>query len=101
MISLFKATTAGDDWGNIADTLEPTGNYVYIAFLLYVAVLYFAILNIVTGIFVQNADKASSRDLLNVQREKDEQDNEILKNCFEIISEGENTISSKKFMAKY
>merc|ERR1712072_1115602 len=70
MVSLFKATTGGDDWGNIGDSLQSTGEHFYIIFLVYIAVLYFAILNIVTGIFLQNADKASSRDLNNILREE-------------------------------
>merc|ERR1719272_1555734 len=84
------ATTGGDDWSNLCDSLHKTGEGYYLVFLLFVIILFFAVLNIVTGIFLQNAEKASQRDLSNVAREEEKrqaQDRRHLKLLFREMDE--------------
>merc|ERR1719230_649343 len=57
LTSLYMAITGGDDWANIGDPLRKVGDHYYVIFLFYISVLFFAILNIVTGIFLQNAER--------------------------------------------
>jgi len=86
MVTLFMAITGGDDWSNLAGSLRETGEGYYFIFLVFVCVLFFAVLNIVTGIFLQNAEKASQHDLANVARENDKRqklDQRHLKQLFQ------------------
>jgi hypothetical protein len=61
-ISLYKATTGGADWGDVSDTLSDVGRVYYCLFLFFIAFIILALLNILTGIFVDRAMKASAED---------------------------------------
>jgi len=63
LISLFQATTGGIDWGDLSDLLcriSPVACYIFYA---YISMMCFAILNILTGICVNNAHKAADDDM--------------------------------------
>merc|ERR1719482_582759 len=62
MITLYKATTGGQDWGDVSDTLFDCGKFYYCLFLFFIAFIILALLNILTGIFVDRAMKASAED---------------------------------------
>jgi hypothetical protein len=62
MYSLYKAVTGGDDWGYFAELLFNISPIMGVLFCLYVAFAVFAVLNVVTGVFVDNALKANSHD---------------------------------------
>jgi len=63
MHSLFLATTGGQDWMAIGEPLKKVGNFYYGTFLFYIALELFAVLNILTGIFVDSAIRASQSDM--------------------------------------
>eukprot|EP00747_Dinoflagellata_sp_TGD_P028327 gnl/TRDRNA2_/TRDRNA2_133196_c1_seq1.p1 gnl/TRDRNA2_/TRDRNA2_133196_c1~~gnl/TRDRNA2_/TRDRNA2_133196_c1_seq1.p1 ORF type:complete len:721 (-),score=106.39 gnl/TRDRNA2_/TRDRNA2_133196_c1_seq1:31-2193(-) len=62
MLSLYKAITGGADWGDLAEPLKHAGYHYYLLFLFYVSFLTFAVLNVLTGIFVDVAMKCSEDD---------------------------------------
>jgi len=62
MISLFMALTGGLDWRDAADPLLATGDVYYALFLIYMAVLYIAVLNVLIGMFCENAQQVASQD---------------------------------------
>jgi len=77
MSSLYKASTGGVDWGEIADPLKvipleiSAGFCTYFSvFMCYTAFLHFAVLNILTGVFVENALKTSKQDKKNMIHEE-------------------------------
>jgi hypothetical protein len=64
MLSLWMAVSGGISWNELTAPLERTGNTMWmILFLLYVVFVYFFILNVVTGVFVQNAFEGAQQDL--------------------------------------
>merc|ERR1719482_1807022 len=62
MITLYKATTGGQDWGDVSDTLFDCGKFYYCLFLFFIAFIILALLNILTGIFVDRAMRATAED---------------------------------------
>lgn len=55
MLSLFQAITGGNDWANLAEPLKDVGALYYCIFLFYIAFMCFATLNVVMGVFVDQA----------------------------------------------
>lgn len=70
MYSLYKAITGGDDWSSFADPLFEISPTMGIFFCLYIAFAVFAVLNVVTGVFVDNAIKANHQDADNIIMEQ-------------------------------
>lgn len=60
--SMYKAVTGGDDWGFYADLLFKTNIFTGLLFCFYVAFTTFAVLNVVTGVFIGNAFKLIEED---------------------------------------
>jgi len=61
MLSLYKASTNGEGWAEMADALKPAGAAFYILFILYIAFFMFVVMNTLTSLFIeatiQNAEK--------------------------------------------
>jgi hypothetical protein len=55
MLTLYKATTGGDDWSLSYTAISSTGWVASMVYLLFVAFMQIAIVNIITGIFVDTA----------------------------------------------
>merc|ERR1719356_2379232 len=56
-LTLLQSTMGGLDWNDIYVLIEPLGAVYIMAFIFYIAFFHFAVLNILTGIFVENAMK--------------------------------------------
>jgi len=63
MLSLWMAVSGGINWKDLSAPLEATGNAHVMLFLLYIAFVYFFVLNVVTGVFCQNAIEGAQQDL--------------------------------------
>merc|ERR1719424_1476737 len=64
MMSLGMAVAEGISWHIFTDALKTVGNGEWVAvFMVYIAFVYFAVLNVVTGVFCQNAIESASQDL--------------------------------------
>lgn len=63
MVSLFQATTGGVDWRILSDTLGRISEFTRCMLYVYIAMMVYAIMNILTGICVNNANKAADDDL--------------------------------------
>jgi voltage-gated sodium channel len=55
MIGLFMSTTGGNDWSRYYEVLVPVGTFTSFTYLFFVAFSQIALMNILTGIFVENA----------------------------------------------
>merc|ERR1711920_591183 len=55
MLTLYKATTGGDDWSLSYNAISNTGWVASIVYLFFVAFMQIALVNIITGIFVDTA----------------------------------------------
>lgn len=62
MYSLFKGISGGSDWGDFADPLSRISPGLAICFCFYICFAVFAVLNVVTGVFVENAIKSKDED---------------------------------------
>eukprot|EP00746_Dinoflagellata_sp_MGD_P008579 gnl/MRDRNA2_/MRDRNA2_117184_c0_seq1.p1 gnl/MRDRNA2_/MRDRNA2_117184_c0~~gnl/MRDRNA2_/MRDRNA2_117184_c0_seq1.p1 ORF type:complete len:632 (-),score=103.87 gnl/MRDRNA2_/MRDRNA2_117184_c0_seq1:46-1941(-) len=60
--ALYKAISGGQSWGEIADPLFSVSPFVGLLFTAYISFSVLAVLNVVTGVFVDNAQKAASQD---------------------------------------
>jgi len=76
MDRLFEATSGGADWADHAEVLAQIGNVYYYVWCLYVFGMLIGILNVVTGLFVDNAVQVSLKDrneVIMAQRDKQRQ----------------------------
>jgi len=62
LYTLFLSITGGMDWGGAADPLAVTGYQHMLLYTFFVALTMFAVLNVVTGVFVQSATKIALHD---------------------------------------
>jgi hypothetical protein len=72
MYTLFKAMSGGSSWGDVSDTLTEISPLVTFAFCVYIMLAVFVVLNVITAIFVDSAQRVSddeaTRILDNIQR---------------------------------
>eukprot|EP00929_Paragymnodinium_shiwhaense_P061670 TRINITY_DN30828_c0_g1_i1.p1 TRINITY_DN30828_c0_g1~~TRINITY_DN30828_c0_g1_i1.p1 ORF type:complete len:773 (-),score=123.88 TRINITY_DN30828_c0_g1_i1:146-2464(-) len=74
MLSLFAATSGGEDWFTYYHMLESVGQLYAAFFLFYIVFFMVAAWNIVTGLFVDRALKLAQPDLDLLARDKLKQD---------------------------
>merc|ERR1740121_1957390 len=55
ILTLYKASTGGDDWSVAYQVIELTGGFGSATYLFFIAFVQFALINIITGIFVESA----------------------------------------------
>eukprot|EP00929_Paragymnodinium_shiwhaense_P004011 TRINITY_DN10471_c1_g2_i1.p1 TRINITY_DN10471_c1_g2~~TRINITY_DN10471_c1_g2_i1.p1 ORF type:complete len:510 (-),score=75.43 TRINITY_DN10471_c1_g2_i1:327-1856(-) len=63
MYTLFMTVTGGISWRDAALPLEDLGPAVVIGFLLYVALIQWVVLNVITGCFCESASEAARKDV--------------------------------------
>jgi len=71
IITLYYAVTGGADWEILAVPIREAGEYYFFLFLFYIAFTAFAVLNVLTGLYVDNATKISEMDNESVEEELD------------------------------
>jgi hypothetical protein len=62
MLTLFECISSGEDWGNIFNALYDMSLVGTIIFFAYVVFLFLALLNILTGLFVERVSKVCNAD---------------------------------------
>jgi len=62
MLSLYMASTGGQDWAAIAQPLEEVGGVFYFLFLIYIAFFLFVVTNTLTSLFVEMTMASSDQD---------------------------------------
>merc|ERR1719252_220477 len=62
MYSMFQAISGGTDWGDVASPLLEIDFVYCLIFCFYVSFTVFALMNIVTSVFVENATKEALHD---------------------------------------
>eukprot|EP00929_Paragymnodinium_shiwhaense_P004013 TRINITY_DN10471_c1_g3_i1.p1 TRINITY_DN10471_c1_g3~~TRINITY_DN10471_c1_g3_i1.p1 ORF type:complete len:422 (-),score=51.25 TRINITY_DN10471_c1_g3_i1:369-1634(-) len=63
MYTLFLAVTGGLGWREAALPLEALGPFVVLGFILYVALIQWVVLNVITGCFCESAAEAARKDV--------------------------------------
>jgi len=69
LLTLYKTTTGGDDWSVAYDAVSSTGALGGASFLVFIAFVQFALLNIILGIFVDSAMEILQPDAFTVAQE--------------------------------
>merc|ERR1712039_997536 len=68
--TLFKSISGGVDWGDAAEPLYSVSPFLGACFCVYIAFAVLCVLNIVTGVFVENATQITLRDEENMLMEE-------------------------------
>lgn len=103
MLSLYKATTGGDDWSRFYKPLSETGAMNTWMYLFFVAFTQIALVNILTGIFVEKAMQlildATDQDSLALEHRKHElkQAEELMVLCMNLDKNHSGTFDFAEF----
>jgi hypothetical protein len=62
ILSLYEGMSGGISWGELYDPLERCATFYKFVFLTYISFAIFAVVNVVTGVFVESAMQASQQD---------------------------------------
>lgn len=62
LLTLVKVITGGKEWGGLYDSLRPVSSMHAICFVMYVILMTVGALNVITGIFVENATTKARQD---------------------------------------
>jgi hypothetical protein len=104
LLSLFMSMTGGNDWSMYYDSLSELPMYCSFAFLVFIAFSLFAVVNIVTGVFVESALQANVKDkdiLVHEELHSKQTYLESMQEIFEEMDEsGEGNITLAEFEAK-
>eukprot|EP00418_Pyrodinium_bahamense_P017772 CAMPEP_0179106120 /NCGR_PEP_ID=MMETSP0796-20121207/49319_1 /TAXON_ID=73915 /ORGANISM="Pyrodinium bahamense, Strain pbaha01" /LENGTH=722 /DNA_ID=CAMNT_0020804127 /DNA_START=40 /DNA_END=2208 /DNA_ORIENTATION=- len=107
MLSLYKATTGGIDWENLFDApiIENMGTMNVLLFIFLIAFIQVALLNILTGVFVENALKLAKpdRETMALEHRKKEMSEaqELRDLCNSMDIDNSGTIDPEEFCANF
>lgn len=100
LLTLFKSISGGD-WGELAEPISKASSVYLAAWVLYVGFTMFGLLNILTGIFVDNAIQAAQRDYDIAIQEQIDSDHElsdlIVKTFQQADGDRSGTITEREF----
>jgi len=104
VVSLFQAMSGGNDWAYFYDALKPLSLMYRIFFLVFIAFCLLAVINSVTGVFVESALQANVKDRDIVVHEELQNKKAYLQSMREVFEEmdgdGKGTISLDEFEEK-
>jgi hypothetical protein len=104
ILSLFMSMSGGNDWSQYYDALVGLPLYYRIAYLVFIAFCLFAVINIVTGVFVEAALQANIKDkdiIVHEELQSKKAYLESMQELFEDMDEdGKGTISLHEFEDK-
>jgi len=89
-LSLYQTTTGGVDWEEVYNIIQKSGAVNSVIFIFYISFFNFAVLNILTGIFVENAMKLAAPDreeLMMDQRRREEKDIDALRKLWATLDQ--------------
>jgi hypothetical protein len=95
MFTLYKAISGGVSWGEPLDPLQATSIIPATLFSIYIAFTYFAVLNVVTGVFCSSALETTQRNPDLVAKtlvEKRKESTKLLRNLFGAIDDDDSGI---------
>merc|ERR1712232_258381 len=78
MLSLYMSMSGGNSWDVYYTALEPLPGFYRFLFLVFITLAVFAVVNIVTGVFVENAMQSSVSDRENIVTDELEKKREYL-----------------------
>jgi len=104
VLSLFMAMSGGREWIAFYSALQPLPVYYSVLFLVYIAFALFAVVNIVTGVFVESALQSNNQDKVVTANEEMHAKEDYLRSMRDIFEEMDEDdtglISQAEFEAK-
>lgn len=102
LYSLYKAMSGGADWGDVSHPLEKRIHWLFGPFFcMYIAFAVFAVLNVVTGVFVNEAMVMAGKDqelVIEEELSRTGSDvNEFIRMFHEADADGSGTVSWEEF----
>eukprot|EP00930_Biecheleria_cincta_P048546 TRINITY_DN3382_c0_g2_i1.p1 TRINITY_DN3382_c0_g2~~TRINITY_DN3382_c0_g2_i1.p1 ORF type:complete len:655 (-),score=91.15 TRINITY_DN3382_c0_g2_i1:442-2406(-) len=101
MLTLFKSATNGIAWQDVTDPLLDVSIILVVVFILYFAFTFFAVLNVVTGVFCHTAIESANSDkdiAIRVQLAQQKTYVKAIKGMFrDIDTDGSNSITIDEF----
>jgi len=101
MLTLYKATTGGDDWSFYFSILERSGPFLSTGFIFFVGFVEISLMNILTAVFVEKAMRLEPPDTVSQakeQREKELADAEQLRDmCYRMDTNMSGSVSAEEF----
>jgi len=70
MLSLFQATTGGLDWRELSNLILRASKFGFVVFLGYISMMVYAIMNVITGVCINNVNKAAEDEFDNSVHEE-------------------------------
>mmetsp|Transcript_1962 Transcript_1962/g.5762 ORF Transcript_1962/g.5762 Transcript_1962/m.5762 type:complete len:590 (-) Transcript_1962:96-1865(-) len=99
MLTLFGAISGGSEWPVVADPLARISPMFTVIWIIFVCLMIFGVLNILTGIFCEAAMQAAASDrvaILMKQREEMEYASEVLRHSFNTIDDDNSGMLTKE-----
>jgi len=99
--TLFLAMTGGVSWGEPASYSQNAGTLYFLVFVVFVFFTFFSVLNIVTGVFVDDAIQHANSDRQMVAdkalKAKEDLGNQLLELLHEVDADGSGCITKDEF----
>lgn len=86
LLTLFQAITGGVDWGDISTPLMSITPVLTLVFSMYIAFAVLCVLNVVTGVFVENANKIVQNDMQNQMMDEMRKKSQWLKEVSKVFT---------------
>mmetsp|Transcript_25715 Transcript_25715/g.59990 ORF Transcript_25715/g.59990 Transcript_25715/m.59990 type:complete len:699 (-) Transcript_25715:114-2210(-) len=86
MFALFKGITCGMNWEDLSEPISHTGGFWLAMFIFYISFAFFAVLNVVTGVFCQSAIESAAHDDDMVVQEMLEEKNRYIKRLWKLVT---------------
>jgi hypothetical protein len=95
MLTLYKASTGGDDWTRAYDVISATGSLGCAVYLMFIAFVQFALINIITGIFVESAMMTLSPDTDTLAQEQSRRESDNAQKLIQLCKNVDADFSGK------
>lgn len=89
MYSLYKSFTSGENWGVYGNVFNKTSPILGACMMIYIGFVNFAIMNVVTGVFVDFATKAADADVDSVALENTREHRRMIDEFCKVFQSGD------------
>lgn len=104
MLTLFQSISDGLSWSHAIDPLSEVHTVWVVLFIVFISFVYFAVLNVVTGVFVQSAVESAQRDhdmLMQAMQADKEMHMQKIKELFKILDAKESGVFTLRQFEKH